>query len=138
VWSPRPLPPPGLARTRIKGVVLGALTGAVAALLHLWHRPLSAGIAAGLATLELAVALLAPRRHLARIDAALATLTGLVGRVAAWVILAPIFYLVVAPIGRWRRRGGRDPLARHPGPAPTYWAARDPRGDDPGTYGELF
>ena len=48
-----------------------------------------------------------------------------VGAVTAVVVLAPVFFLVVTPLGLWKRRAS-DPLKRtFDRAAPTYWSPHD-------------
>ncbi|HWS70922.1 MAG TPA: SxtJ family membrane protein [Thermoanaerobaculia bacterium] len=54
------------------------------------------------------------------------------------VILAIVFYLVVAPIGFLRRLSGADPLRRRAPQAASYWEEYSPRQHDPKHYDRMF
>jgi len=54
------------------------------------------------------------------------------------VILAIVFYLVVAPIGIIRRLMGADPLRRRAPSAASYWEDYSPRQHDPKHYDRMF
>ncbi len=93
------------------------------------------GIAAGLALggwtkVSLGAALLTgigltlrfakPDRY-AQVAAALQALGRLSGRAMAYATLIPLYFLVITPLGLWRRQG-RDPLHRvWQKAAPSYW-----------------
>jgi hypothetical protein len=54
------------------------------------------------------------------------------------VILAVVFFLVVAPIGIIRRVMGADPLRRRSPKASSYWEPYSPRQHDPKHYDRMF
>jgi len=50
-----------------------------------------------------------------------------------------LFFLVLAPIGAWRRRSGSDPLHRRTGPSkPSLWLPYSDRQADPKHYEKMF
>jgi len=63
----------------------------------------------------------------------------LLGRIAAPVALAILFYGVFTPIGAVMRLAGKDPLRlkRDPG-SPSYWLPRQPPGPAPDSLDQQF
>jgi hypothetical protein len=58
--------------------------------------------------------------------------------VSTRVILALVFFLVVTPIGVFRRIAGSDPLGRRRPPQPTYWSPYPARQQDPKHLEKMF
>ena len=87
----------------------------------LWSRVIG-GTVLGLATLVLLAGLLSPRGAGAALDR-LFRATGLfVRRILTWLLLVPIFYLILFPFGLLLRRGRRDRLQRRLEPdSDSYW-----------------
>lgn len=101
----------------------------LAAGLAAWgHAPLAA-LAAALAVSLAALAAWAPTPWLRTLDVRVARLAEGVGVGLSWLVLAPIFWLFVTPLGVLTRRGSRDPLGRGRG-RETYWSARREGSDD--------
>jgi hypothetical protein len=110
---------------RREGVVRGLVPLTLAALFYVAAHPVAAGIAAGLGGLTLGLALASPDRGYAALSAAVGWLGEQVGRLLGWVLLAPVFYLVITPLGLATRRGRGDRLARRfERDAGSYWSAR--------------
>jgi hypothetical protein len=110
---------------RQEGVVRGLVPLALAGLFFATGHPLAAGAAATLGALTLALALASPERGYAALSAAVGWLGEQVGHLLAWVLLAPVFYLVVTPLGLLTRRGQGDRLGRRfERGAASYWSAR--------------
>jgi len=64
------------------------------------------------------------REH--RLERGVAGLSRLVGAILTWLLLAPVFFLFIAPFGLLRKRGARDPLKRRlDRSTDTYWTKRD-------------
>ncbi len=119
----------------------GLVFGAVFAIAGLW--PLTAGRpvriwALGLAAAFLAAAALHPKL-LAPLNRVWTRLGRLLHRIANFVILTLLFYLVITPMGLARRLLGKDPLRLRfePG-ARSYWIERRPPGPAPETIKHQF
>jgi hypothetical protein len=108
-------PPKPIDRTRTlrnEGVMRGAIAAVIACVLALLHRPLIGGIAALLGSVTITLALFSPTRGYAAVSRIVQRVGEWIGRVLAWVLLLPLFVLVLAPF-RWLfRRGSHDALAR--------------------------
>jgi hypothetical protein len=103
----------------------GLVPLAIAGLFFAAGHPVAASVAAGLGALTLGLALASPDRGYAALSAAVGWLAEQVGRLLAWVLLAPVFYLVVTPLGLLTRRGRGDRLGRSfERSAASYWSAR--------------
>lgn len=110
---------------RREGVVRGLVPLALAGLFFGAGHPVAASVAAGLGALTLGLALLSPDRGYAALSAAVGWAGERVGQLLAWGLLAPVFYLVVTPLGLLTRRGRGDRLARRfERGAASYWSAR--------------
>jgi len=116
-------PPSALRRQYGRRAAVGlALAVALGALGHG-----SLAIAAAAFSLSLgAIAAWAPGPWLHALDTRLGRLAEGVGVGLSWLVLTPIFWLVVVPLGLLTRRGARDPLARRPREG-TYWRPREGR-----------
>jgi len=123
----------------------GLLVGAILAALGAWwtYRDKFAGVrpwflAAGL--LLLALGALAPR--LLRLPyRGWMRLAELLARVATTVILALVYFLVVTPIGLWKRLRGWDPLERRLAPQAnggSYWRPYGGRRADPKHFDRMY
>lgn len=89
-----------------------------------WRVP---AMVAGIAACLLAISALVAPRLIARFEGALLPVGRALARVLAWLLLVPVFVLVVLPLGLVRRR--TDPLRLRRDPdAPTFWSERDPSG----------
>lgn len=108
-----------------------------AVILLLLRRPVLAGVAAAAGAILLALGLAAPRAWAAA-DRLSARLGSAVGRALAYLLLLPMFWLVVVPGGLWLRLRRRDPLHRSfREPGLSYWIRRRLR-PDPAQYERQF
>lgn len=121
------------SRARRGGLLRGAVAAAVGGLLFVLGARVGAYAAWALGGLVATLALASPRGAYRRIDGLASLLGRGVGALLGWLLLAPFFYLVMAPFGLLRRAlGGRDVLARRPDrTAPTYLVRREPGRDEP-------
>lgn len=119
----------------------GIVFAAVFAIVGLW--PLMAGSAPrlwalGCAAAMLAIALIAPG-WLAMPNRAWTRLGRLLGRILNPVVIAILFYVVIAPFGILMRLVRRDPLRlRFDRDAASYWIDREPAGPDPASMKDQF
>ena len=126
---PRLHPDPGLARQGKMRAAIGLLIALLLLGMHAFPLALIAGLLA-LTTLLLAV--FSPHRAYLRLHTLLARLTALVGQLLTFVVLVPIFFLVITPFGLLFRRGHQGPLRRQLLSADrSYWLPRDPQKDLP-------
>jgi hypothetical protein len=58
--------------------------------------------------------------------------------VSTRVILGIVFFLLITPIGFFKRRFGWDPLRRRSGMSETYWKPYSERQRDPKHYEKMF
>lgn len=65
-------------------------------------------------------------------------LAELIGGVMTFAILAVVFFLVVTPIGLWKRAFGWDPLGRRAARQSSYWRTYSPRIADPRHFEKMF
>lgn len=97
---------------------------AAAALFH-FDRLYAGSVAGMLGAVTLGLALLSPTRGYSALTRAIDRVGVGVGTLLSWILLAPIFYLVLAPFGLLTRRGRGDPLQRVREPSlPSYWRVR--------------
>ncbi len=103
-----------------------AVGGTVAAVLILLGRREMGGAVALISLAFVLLAALAPSAYRA-VDRFFAKASSWVGRVLAYLVLSPVFFLVITPLrallrsgSRARWRSGRDPSAA------SYWKRRDP------------
>jgi hypothetical protein len=103
-----------------------ALVGLVAAgaLLALGQRGL-AGVAAAVGLTTLLLALFSPDRAYPLLQRGLARFGLVVGQLVTFLVLAPLYWLVLTPFGLLTRHGKRDPLHRAwSADARSYWTPR--------------
>jgi hypothetical protein len=127
----RSAPAPDRARAlRNEGVMRGAIAAVLACALALLHRPVLAGLAGLAGTLTTSLAFVSPTRGYAAVSRAVDRVGALVGRVLAYVLLAPMFLFVLAPFRFLFRRRDHDVLARGLDRSRTsYWAPHAERHD---------
>ena len=65
-------------------------------------------------------------------------LAELLGGVVTVVILAVVYFLVLTPIGLFKRATGWDPLLRRALPAPSYWRPYSARLAEPRHFEKMF
>ena len=121
------------------GVSVGLVLVAVA-VWFLWRgrAPLVVGVAGGVGVLLVVLggawprALVYPNRGWMAFAEALSW-------VSTRIILGLLFYIILAPLGTWRRWRGSDPLARRsPVDQRSFWRPYSPRQADPKHYEKMF
>jgi hypothetical protein len=129
VWSPhgpRDDRAERARRARVVAVVRFVVAAAVGATAMYFDRPVLGAVALGAGTLVLVLGLASPLGAFAALDRTLTLAGHAVGVLLTWLLLAPLFYLVLAPFGLFTRRGAKDPMKRRLDPrAETYWKKRD-------------
>ncbi len=128
IWRAPEAPRPGPARRR--AVVQGLLAAIAGAALFFWigHQTLAI-VAWSIGGVSMLAGLVSPLGAFAAIEKAVGTLGHLVGLVMSWLLLAPVFYLLITPFGLLARRGKRDAMQRRfDRSAETYWKKRDEAG----------
>jgi len=104
---------------------------AIAGLLHVMALDLAFKFGLTLSVLTLVTAAVRPLA----LDRALAALARGVGVVMTWLLLVPIFFVVLVPFGLLFRRGANDPLHRRFDPRlPSHWRAHERRGTTQGQF----
>lgn len=118
--SPSPTTAGGRAAAVRRSAALRAAVGLlIAAALLLW-KPWLAAIAAAVALSTLVLALVSPLGGYARLERVLEHFAHAVGRLFTWLLLPPLYVLLVAPVGLLLRRRLR--LRRRPDPGEeSYW-----------------
>ena len=122
IWNPtgRDTPEPR-RRAPWPATLVGLLAAAALAVLV---SPVAGGVVAAIAVTLHGLWAVAPGAH-ARVQAGLERFGQIVAQVVTWIVLVPLFYLVVTPFGLLRRLRGHDPLGRRfDRRAPTYWEPR--------------
>lgn len=104
------------------GLTLGGAFTALGGLLTWREHPSLAAAAWVLAAILIAGALVVPR-HLGPVQRAWMAFGERLSRVTTPIFLAILYFVVLAPIGLFRRLIGRDPM-RHAAPDGTYLKAR--------------
>lgn len=113
-----------------------ALVAGVMAVLFGWlgHGRV-AGVAGGVGTAVLLLSFLLADDGIVAFEQLVERSALLVGRLVGFVVLVPLFFVVLTPLGLWRRARGVDALALRRDPAATtYWtprAGRPVRADRP-------
>ena len=127
-WTPREVDGSAARATAARKKALMHAAGAASAgglLFVVFAQRAVAYVAWGLGGFTLLLALISPLGAYAALQRGLEALGRLVGRLMAWLLLAPVFYLFVTPFGLLRRRGARDTLKRRLEPgAASYWRER--------------
>lgn len=121
-------PPKALDASALRrsGIVRAGVAWAFAALLFFLGRSTVGSIAATLGTITFLLAIASPTRGYAALSKIVDRVAELVGRLLAWVLLAPVFFLFFVPFRFLFRRGLNDALARGFDPArPSYWSPHD-------------
>ena len=126
VWDPLHDPARDRARqasaARRRGFIQAAMGFAAAAILAWRFGSLPAGIATGVAATIALLALVSPLGGLARLDRAVGRFAAWVGTAVGWLLMTPLYYLVLTPLGLVLRARGRLRLRRRPEPrVTTYW-----------------
>jgi thiol:disulfide interchange protein len=126
-------------RERQFGVSVGIVLLA-AATWFLWRRrvPLVVGIPGGVGALLVVLGAAWPRA-LVYPNRGWTTFAEGLSWVSTRVILGLLFYLVLTPLGRWRRWRGADPLARRaPSDRRSFWRPYSARQADAKHYEKMF
>jgi len=132
VWDPLRDPsvdrPRQAAVARRRGLLQAAIGFAAAALIAWRFGRAPAAIAAGVATVVGLLALVSPLGGLARVDRAVGRFAGWVGTAVGWLLMTPLYYLVLTPLGLVLRARRKLRLRRRPDPrATTYWTELPPK-----------
>ena len=115
-------------RARRTAALRAAIAGTAAGVFFAVGRPVIAGIIAALGGLTLSLALTSPLRAYAGLERGIQVISEAVGRGLSWLLLAPVYFLVMTPLGLFTRRGSRDPLSRRfEAERDTYWRPRKGR-----------
>ena len=113
-----------LRRLQRRGLLQGLAGVVVATVFLALDRPTMAGIAGAVGLVVMGAAAVAP----AALQSFLRRLERIVGTGFAFLLLAPVFYLVMLPFGLLFRSGRRNRLAPRPDPeAASYWQPRPER-----------
>jgi hypothetical protein len=136
VWVPLRDPRADLERrTRAarRAGLIQAGAGLVAAALLFWLvGRLPALIAASVSIVVATLAIASPLGGLAKVERGVGRFAAVVGGAVGWLLMTPVYYLVVTPLGVLLRLRGRLRIRRGPdSSAPTYW--RDLAPNPPGT-----
>ena len=126
VWDPLRDPTQDRARlaaaARRRGLIQAAIGFAAAAILAWRFGRTPAAIAAGVATLIGLLALVSPLGALAVVERAVGRFAAWVGTAVGWLLMTPLYYLVLTPLGLVLRARGRLRIRRRPDPrVTTYW-----------------
>jgi hypothetical protein len=119
---------PSASSLRRSGVLRALLAYAFAALLFFVEHPIGSAVAGSIGTLTLLLALISPAGGYLRLQRAVEQLGELVGGLLTWLLLGPVFYLVLAPFGLLARRGKGDRVGRRfDRSVASYWIVRPER-----------
>lgn len=120
------------------GLLVGAvLLGLGSWWLHKDRRPTVATALVGIGALLMLFGLLFPRA-LVLPNRAWMGLAGILSMVTTPILLGVIFFLVVMPIGVFKRATVWDPLRRRAPSGPSYWTAYNPRQRDPRHFEKMY
>ena len=130
-WAEVPAPTGPSVRRRSGGAGWRVLVGpvtllGVAVVQRLTHHPRRA-VMAVIAAAVLALVLVASRTARRRLDVLVRRATPVVAGGLGWLLLAPLYYLVVTPLGLLLRAVGEPPLdLGHDPDRVSYWSVRAP------------
>ncbi len=116
-----------LKSRRINRALVQGFIGVIAApLLFLFVHETLGILVFAFTGLTLVLGLLSPLSGFAVFEKAVGALAWLLGTLAGWLTLIPLYLLFFLPFGLLFRRGNRDRLARRfPGNQESYWCERD-------------
>ena len=117
-----------------------AAIGAGAAVLLAWKvSVVAAVIAGGIAMVVATLALASPLVGLAAVERAVGRFAAWVGTAVAWILMTPLYYLVLTPLGWFLRARGTLRLRRQPDPrVASYWTVLPDEPADPKSYERQF
>ena len=143
VWDPLRDPAVERARrarsARRRGLVQSAVGFAAAALLAWRFGRTPAYIAASVASLVGILALVSPLRALAAVERGVGRFAGWVGTLVTWLLMTPLYYLVLTPLGWLLRARGRLRVRRGPDRrVATYWTELPPPARGTAPYERQF
>ncbi|MEM9070382.1 MAG: hypothetical protein AAGE52_17895 [Myxococcota bacterium] len=123
-WIEDAPPGPGPARARaLRQALVAAVAGAVL-FFALEHHTLAI-VAWSIGGVTLLAGTLSPLGVFALMEKGIGLLARLIGGVMSWLLLAPLYLLVLTPFGLLARRGSRDSLHRQlDEDATSYWTTR--------------
>lgn len=137
IWQPRQVDRDAaadaeLGGARVKAVVHGVVGGLIGVLLYFFLSRTLAYVAFGLSGAIMLARLISPAVAGAGIERLFAVAGAVVGRVLAYTVLVPMFYLVFLPVGALT---GRRRLGVRPDPgSDSYWRDRRPGARDEASY----
>jgi saxitoxin biosynthesis operon SxtJ-like protein len=120
----------------------GLIVGTIFTLLGAWwwyraKYTVAAEVLVPLGLLLVLLGLLVPRA-LKYPNRAWMFLAEVLGFISTRIILGLVFYLVITPIGVFKRMFGWDPLGRRSATAGSYWRTYSERQRDPRHYEKMF
>lgn len=130
-WRERPgLERERIARLRKGGIVRAGLAAVIGTSLMFFDRTIMGSIALTIAAITLVLALASPAGAYAKLERGIDRIGAIVGKIVAYLLLAPVFYLFFVPFRALARRGRRDRLMRElERERASYWQKRDPDED---------
>ncbi len=127
------------AAARRRGLIQAAVGLGVAGLLAWRVGRTPAALAAAVAVALAVLALGWPLGALARVERGVARFAVWVGTAVAWLLMTPLYYLVVTPLGLVLRARGRLRLRRRPDArAASYWTVLPEQPPGPESYEKQF
>lgn len=116
-------PAPGSnARARARGMLQGAIGGAIGGGIYWWWSQTIGTIVSTIAAVVFLSALISPGGLYAAVQRLFGTLGYWTGTALTWILMPALFYIFFLPFGALFRRGGRDRLRRYfDREAESYW-----------------
>ncbi|HJO38375.1 MAG: SxtJ family membrane protein [Vicinamibacterales bacterium] len=119
------------------GRAVGSVLAVAGAYLVWREAPVAGPLLFGLGAVLVILGLVAPRLLVVPNRGWMALAEAL-SYVSTRIILAVVFFLIVTPIGVFRRMAGSDPLGRRRPAQPTYWSPYPMRQRDPKHLEKMF
>jgi hypothetical protein len=125
IWQPRQVDRDAVAgaelgSARVKALVHGVVGGLIGVLLYFFFSRTLAYVAFGLSGAIMLARLISPAVAGAGVERVFAVAGAVVGRILAYTVLVPMFYLVFLPVGLLT--GRRRQMGARPDPgADSYW-----------------
>lgn len=143
VWDPARDPQAEQSRraaaARRSGLIQAAVGLAAAALLLWLVGRIPASIAAAVALVVATLAIASPLGGLAKLERGVGRFAAAVGGAVGWLLMTPVYYLVVTPLGLALRLRGRLRVRRGPDSrVATYWRELPPNPPGPAPYEKQF